>query len=81
MIMFGALALLIGVRRPLSILQRPFALFASYSYSLYLLHNTILIVVLERVSGDRMWLKVILGVIAAHLCAIALYLVAGIPAP
>jgi peptidoglycan/LPS O-acetylase OafA/YrhL len=47
---------------------------ASYSYSLYLIHNTVLIIVLEQVNSGRTWVNVTIAVVAAHCCAYLLYL-------
>jgi peptidoglycan/LPS O-acetylase OafA/YrhL len=47
---------------------------ASYSYSLYLIHNTVLIIVLEHVRTESAWAHVAIAVIAAHVCAYLLYI-------
>jgi peptidoglycan/LPS O-acetylase OafA/YrhL len=47
---------------------------ASYSYSLYLIHNTALILVLEHVRTQNAWTHVAIAVIAAHGFAYLLYL-------
>jgi peptidoglycan/LPS O-acetylase OafA/YrhL len=47
---------------------------ASYSYSLYLIHNTALILVLEHIRTQSAWTRVAIAVIAAHSCAYLLYL-------
>jgi peptidoglycan/LPS O-acetylase OafA/YrhL len=41
---------------------------------LYLIHNTVLIVVLEHVRTQNAWTHVAIAVIAAHGCAYLLYL-------
>lgn len=74
MIMFGMLALLMCVRRAPALLRGSVNFLASYSYSLYLIHNTALIIVLENVRTQSAWAHVAIAVIAAHSCAYLLYL-------
>lgn len=74
MIMFGLLALLMCVQRVPAVLRRSVNFLASYSYSLYLIHNTVLIIVLERIHTESAWTRVAIAVIAAHGCAYLLYL-------
>ncbi|GFE88529.1 acyltransferase family protein [Steroidobacter agaridevorans] len=74
MIMFGVLALLISVQRAPSLLRGSVKFLASYSYSLYLIHNTVLILVLEHVKTESTWVNVAIAVVAAHGCAYLLYL-------
>jgi peptidoglycan/LPS O-acetylase OafA/YrhL len=78
MIMFGLLGMLMCVQRAPALLRGSVNFLASYSYSLYLIHNTVLIVVLEhiptRMTGDNAWAHVAIAVIAAHTCAYLLYL-------
>jgi len=74
MIMFGLLALLMCVKRAPAVLRGSVNFLASYSYSLYLIHNTALIVVLEHVRTQNTWVHVAIAVIAAHSCAYVLYL-------
>jgi peptidoglycan/LPS O-acetylase OafA/YrhL len=78
MIMFGLLALLISIQRVPAPLRGSVKFLASYSYSLYLIHNTVLIIVLEHVPyishGERPWVNVTIAVVAAHCCAYLLYL-------
>lgn len=74
MIVFG---LLIGLSRMRSVppmLDRGFRFLASYSYSLYLIHNTVLIVVFEATQGVPRWVSIPLGVLLSHGVAIALYM-------
>lgn len=52
---------------------RTAAFFASYSYSLYLVHNTILVIVFENAAGLPKALAVALGVALAHACALLLH--------
>lgn len=73
MVMFGVLALLMCVRSMPGALRGSVKFLASYSYSLYLLHNTVLIVVLENVSTRSTWAHVALAVVAAHFCSYLLY--------
>jgi len=74
MVMFGLLALLMCVQRAPTMLRGSVNFLASYSYSLYLIHNTVLIVVLEHVRTESAWAHVAIAVIAAHGCAYLLYL-------
>ena len=74
MIMFSVLALLISIQRVPPMLRGSVKFLASYSYSLYLIHNTVLIIVLEHVNFERTWSNVALAVVAAHGCAYLLYL-------
>lgn len=74
MVMFGLLALLMCVRSAPMLLRGSVNFLASYSYSLYLIHNTVLIVVLENVRTQNAWTHVAIAVIAAHSCAYLLYL-------
>jgi peptidoglycan/LPS O-acetylase OafA/YrhL len=78
MVMFGLLGLLMCVQRAPAMLRGSVNFLASYSYSLYLIHNTMLIVVLEHVptqiTGENAWTHVAIAVIAAHSCAYLLYL-------
>jgi peptidoglycan/LPS O-acetylase OafA/YrhL len=74
MIMFGLLALLMCVQRVPAVLRGSVNFLASYSYSLYLIHNTVLIIVLEHVRTESKWVHVAIAVIAAHGCAYLLYL-------
>jgi len=74
MVMFGLLGLLMCVRRAPAVLRGSVNFLASYSYSLYLIHNTALIIVLEQVRTENAWTHVAIAVIAAHSCAYLLYL-------
>jgi len=71
---FGLLALIASGWNAPTAFKAPAMLLASYSYSLYLVHNTVLIVVLRHVETQSIWSKVMLGVLAAHLCAYLNYL-------
>jgi peptidoglycan/LPS O-acetylase OafA/YrhL len=47
--------------------------FASYSYSLYLVHNTVLVIVFENTAGlPKAW-AIAIGVILAHATALVVY--------
>jgi peptidoglycan/LPS O-acetylase OafA/YrhL len=74
MVMFGLLGLLMCVQRAPPVLRGSVNFLASYSYSLYLIHNTVLILVLEQVRTENAWTHVAIAVIAAHCCAYLLYL-------
>lgn len=73
MIMFGVLALLMCVKSVPNVVRGSVNFLASYSYSLYLIHNTVLILVLEHVRTESAWAHVAIAVVAAHGCAYLLY--------
>ncbi|MBL8267456.1 acyltransferase family protein [Steroidobacter sp.] len=73
LVMFGLLGLLMGVKSVPGVLRGSVNFLASYSYSLYLIHNTVLILVLEQVRTEHSWLHIAIAVIAAHGCAYLLY--------
>jgi len=73
MVMFGLLALLMCVKSAPTALRGTVNFLASYSYSLYLIHNTVLIIVLEHVSTRSPWVHVAIAVLAAHGCSYLLY--------
>jgi peptidoglycan/LPS O-acetylase OafA/YrhL len=73
MVMFGLLGLLMCVQRVPALLRGSVNFLASYSYSLYLIHNTVLIIVLENIRTESAWTHVAIAVIAAHGCAYLLY--------
>lgn len=74
MIMFGVLALMMCVKNTSAALRGSVNFLASYSYSLYLIHNTVLIVVLENIRTQSAWTHVAIAVVAAHGCAYLLYI-------
>jgi peptidoglycan/LPS O-acetylase OafA/YrhL len=47
--------------------------FASYSYSLYLVHNTVLVIVFENAVGLPKALSIGIGVVLAHAAALLIY--------
>jgi peptidoglycan/LPS O-acetylase OafA/YrhL len=47
--------------------------FASYSYSLYLVHNTVLVIVFENTHGLPIGLAIAIGVALSHLCGLIVY--------
>jgi peptidoglycan/LPS O-acetylase OafA/YrhL len=47
--------------------------FASYSYSLYLVHNTVLVIVFENTAGLPKALSIAIGVVLAHAAALLIY--------
>lgn len=73
MIMFGVLALMMCVKSTSATLRGSVNFLASYSYSLYLIHNTVLIIVLENIRTQSAWTHVAIAVIAAHSCSYLLY--------
>lgn len=72
-LLFGVLARLLCIEGVSPPLQRMAGLLASYSYSLYLLHNTALIVVLETYPNESTWVRIAAAVLFAHACAYVLY--------
>jgi peptidoglycan/LPS O-acetylase OafA/YrhL len=72
-VMFGVLARLMCAQEVPKWLQRSAAFFASYSYSLYLIHNTVLVVVVEWLDLGSLWLNITCAVVLAHCTAYALY--------
>lgn len=74
MIMFGVLALMMCVKSTSAALRGSVNFLASYSYSLYLIHNTVLISVLENIRTQSAWIHVAIAVVAAHSCAYLLYI-------
>lgn len=73
LVMFGLLALLMCVKGVPRVVRGSVNFLASYSYSLYLVHNTVLIIVLENVRTQSAWTHVAIAVIAAHVCSYLLY--------
>lgn len=73
MIVFGLLLALNTVTAPVRIVSGLAGAFASYSYSLYLIHNTILIVFAENLRPVFGTYTMIAAMGAAHVAAIALY--------
>lgn len=75
LVLFGVLCHLLNARSVPLWVDRACRFFASYSYSLYLIHNTVLIVVWEltRDAAPR-WLSIVLGVLLSHVVAYLLYL-------
>lgn len=74
MIMFGVLALMMCIERTPAAVRGSVNFLASYSYSLYLIHNTVLILVLENIRTQSAWAHVAIAVAAAHSCAYLLYM-------
>lgn len=74
LVMFGVLCHLLNARSVPAPVERACRFFASYSYSLYLIHNTVLIVVWETTRGAPRWLAIVGGVLLSHLVAYGLYL-------
>lgn len=73
LLMFGVLAGLLNVRSVPPIVERGCRFFASYSYSLYLIHNTVLVVVWELTRDSPRWLSILLGLLLSHVVAYLLY--------
>jgi peptidoglycan/LPS O-acetylase OafA/YrhL len=71
---FGVLIGLAHVRTLPPLLDRACRFFASYSYSLYLIHNTVLVVVFQVTQDMPLWVSIPLGVLLSHAVAIALYM-------
>lgn len=73
-VLFGVLPYLLTLTTFSSRWKRWLELAASYSYSLYLLHNTILIAVLESLPIEDMRLRAAVAVVLAHVFSYLLYL-------
>jgi peptidoglycan/LPS O-acetylase OafA/YrhL len=73
-VLFAVFALLLRAPQGAARWKRAMEAIASYSYSLYLLHNTILLVVLERLAIDSTGVHAAVGIVLAHLCSWLLYL-------
>lgn len=73
MILFGVLARLICVETLPPGIRRIAAFLASYSYSLYLIHNTVLVVAVEWLDFGNLWIDIAVGVLLAHGSAYVLY--------
>ena len=74
MMMFGTLAWLTCQSRVPKALARASEFLASYSYSLYLIHNTVLIVAVEWIDLGSLWLNIASGVVLSHVTAFVLYM-------
>ena len=74
LVMFGALVGLNGMDHSPRWLAKPASFFASYSYSLYLTHNTVLVAVAERTQSLPTWGSIVIGVVLAQLIAWLVYL-------
>lgn len=70
----GLLSLVDGCRLWPGRLRASFTFFASYSYSLYLVHNTVLVVMRKFLSSTLGAATLPLALLAAHLVAFGLYL-------
>lgn len=73
-VMFGVV---IGLNRVDGVsrwIAAPTRFFASYSYSLYLIHNTVLVIVFERTQSLPKPVSIVIGVILAQLIAWLVYL-------
>lgn len=73
MLIFGLLQLIERIGRSASFLPALVRAFAIYSYSLYLVHNTILIIAFEHLKGLSPTTSLAIGVVAAHSVAILFY--------
>lgn len=74
MVLFGVLARLMCVQTMPKLLQRVATFLASYSYSLYLIHNTVLIIAVEWLDFGNLWIEIACGVVLAHCTAYGLYI-------
>jgi len=73
-VMFGVLAYLLTIARFSDRWKRFLERAASYSYSLYLLHNTVLIATLESLPIEDLRVRAAIAVLLAHVCSYLLYL-------
>jgi peptidoglycan/LPS O-acetylase OafA/YrhL len=71
-VLFGGVTLLRRAPNPPAFIQKPIAFLAQYSYSLYLVHNTVLIVWITLFHETTVG-SAIASVVAAHIVAIAFY--------
>ena len=74
LVVFGGLAWLMTATTVRPAVAAACRFFASYSYSLYLIHNTVLVLVWEHTREAPRWVSIGLGVLAAHVVAYGLYL-------
>ncbi|MFO7304219.1 MAG: acyltransferase [Gammaproteobacteria bacterium] len=72
-VLFGVLAHLVTRASISPRWQRVLERLAAYSYSLYLLHNTILIAVLESLPVKDLRIRAAIAVVLAHACSYLLY--------
>jgi peptidoglycan/LPS O-acetylase OafA/YrhL len=73
-VMFGVLITLNRIDGVPHWIAAPTRLLASYSYSLYLIHNTVLVIVFERTQSLPKPVSIVIGVIVAQLTAWLVYL-------
>lgn len=73
-LLYGGLLCCCSARSVPGGLARGIQFLAAYSYSLYLVHNTVLVIFREQLKGLAPWLVIALAVAAAHLLAYGLYL-------
>lgn len=73
MIVFGILGALNTITRPLLVISTFARVLASYSYSLYLIHNTVLIVFYENLRSVFGGKSMLVAILLSHAAAIALY--------
>ena len=74
LLFLGILSLVEGCRLWPSGFRAAFTFFASYSYSLYLVHNTVLVVMQKFLSNSLRTVTLPLALLAAHCIAFGLYL-------
>jgi peptidoglycan/LPS O-acetylase OafA/YrhL len=73
-IIFGVLIALNRIDGVARWVAAPTSFFASYSYSLYLTHNTVLVVVFEQTQSLSKPVSIVIGVVLAQLAAWLVYL-------
>ena len=73
-LILGCLSLMQGIPRLPWFMRKSCSLAASYSYSLYLTHNTVLILVWHLASGRMTPTVLILAFVAMHAVGIIVYL-------
>lgn len=74
LLLYGGLLCCCAAKAVPAGLARSIQFLAAYSYSLYLTHNTVLVIFREHLKGLAPWLVIGLAVVAAHLVAYGLYL-------
>jgi peptidoglycan/LPS O-acetylase OafA/YrhL len=74
LVVFGAFMILASVDGKTGIIGKAITLLASYSYSLYLVHNTVLVIFHERLGDSLGQSGPITAMIVAHIVAYVFYL-------
>jgi peptidoglycan/LPS O-acetylase OafA/YrhL len=73
MLVLALLSLMEAIPTLPGIFRKPAEFLASYSYSLYLVHNTILVLVAHFMTSGNGWTKFVVGAVLAHAAAMLIY--------